>query len=144
MWLWKKIPNYWIDKDTLWEICILEGIKHYVEKDGGLGFDYNWRESYRRNQSDPNYPGWQKKFDRDVFKNYTLITEYLVGLENNLKEAWNKIPEYKFLIDEKYPQMSKEEYESKYGEINRLESEIENLKTKIMIWAVKNRKKIWR
>lgn len=48
-WLIKKIPNHWIDKDYLWEICILEGIKHYVEQDGGL----DCCES-------PNYPEWKK------------------------------------------------------------------------------------
>ena len=35
-WLTSKIPNHWIDKDTLWEICIIEGIKHYVEGENAL------------------------------------------------------------------------------------------------------------
>ena len=60
-WLIKKIPNHWVDKDYLWEICILEGIKHYVEQDGGLDFN-----NYVSNQTDASYPEWQKKFDKEV------------------------------------------------------------------------------
>jgi len=142
-WLLKKIPNRWVDKDTLWEICILEGIKHYVEQDGGLGFDDDWRKSYEQSQIDPTYPDWQKKFDREVFENYELITKRLVQLEKQLDDVWNKIPPFKLPEGNVWPTLSNEEYDTRYGEIDRLETEIGMLKTHIMIWAIKNREKIW-
>ena len=142
-WLTRQIPNHWVDKDRLWEICILEGIKHYVEQDGGLGFDDDWRKSYEYSQSDPTYPDSQKKFDREVFENYGLITNRLVQLDKQLKDEWDKVPPFKFPKGNEWPQMSNEEYDTRYGEINRLETEIELLKTHIMIWAVKHREKIW-
>ena len=35
------------------------------------------------------------------------------------------------------------DYEKIYGEVNRIEKEIEDLKSLIMEWAVKERAKIW-
>ena len=84
-WLIKKIPNHWVDKDYLWEICILEGIKHYVEQDGGLDFN-----NYVSNQTDASYPEWQKKFDKEVKTMYDYITVILPILNKELEDAWKK------------------------------------------------------
>ncbi len=133
-WLIKKIPNHWIDKDTLWEICVLEGIKHYVEKDGGgLNFE----------ESDPLYPEWQKIFDKEVKKYYNLITKKLPELEKELKEAWEKIPHFRFVNRKDEFNVAPNTYEKTYGEVDCLEKEIYDLKTEIMIWAVNKRDYIW-
>ena len=130
-WLIDKIPNHWIDKDTLWEICILEGIKHYVEKDGGL-------DHYESSQNDTSYPEWQKKFDREVKTMYDYITVMLPILDKELEDAWKKVPHFDLKnINEKT------DYEKIYGEVDQKEKEITNLKTEIMVWAVTNREKIW-
>jgi len=129
-WLIKKIPNHWIDKDYLWEICILEGIKHYVEQDGGLDFN-----NYISNQTDSNYPEWQKKFDKEVKTMYDYITVILPILEKELEDAWKKVPHFDF--------NEKVDYNTVYGEVDLKEKEIANLKTEIMVWAVTNREKIW-
>ena len=136
-WLTKQIPNHWIDKDTLWELCILEGVKHYVEKDGGLGFDDDWRACFARSQCDPEYPEWQKEFDREVFFNYEMITTLLPELEEKLKIAQDKIPHREI------GQPLEKSYEETYGEVDELEKKIGDLKTLVMTWAVKNREKIW-
>jgi hypothetical protein len=135
-WLFKKIPNHWIDKDTLWETCILEGIKHYVEEDGGLGWEAG---DYEKSQSDPDYPEWQKKLDKEVKENYDLITHTLPSLERDLEIAWSKVPHF----DLSSGFCTKDSYEKTYGEVDRIEKEISDLKTKIMIWAVTNRASLW-
>lgn len=141
-WLTKKIPNSWIDKDTLWEICILEGIKHYVESDYGLGgYSSDWLTDYEFSQNDPEYPIWQKEFDREVKENYDLITKRLPELEKELEIAWSKVP--KWDIKKGLPFQTKGTYEEIYGETDRLEGMIIDLKTKIMLWAIINREKIW-
>ena len=61
-------------------------------KDGGLGFNDDWRKDFAKNQLDPTYPEWQKEFDREVFFNYEMITTILPELEEKLKVAWDKIP----------------------------------------------------
>lgn len=131
-WLTKKIPNHWIDKDTLWEICILEGIKHYVEGEDALN-------NFETSQRDPEYPDHQKKFDREVSKMYEEITVALPKLEKQLEWAWKKVPHWN-LED---INTRKIDYDATYGETDRLEKEIADLKTKVMIWAVKNRGSIW-
>ena len=139
-WLTKKIPNSWIDKDTLWELCILEGIKHYVEKDGDLGFDDDWRKNFAQSELDPTYPEWQKEFYREVFFNYEMITTILPELEAELEKAWKKVP-HRAIDDICKPLEGT--YEENYGEVNKLEKKIADLKTTVMVWAVKNREKIW-
>jgi glycyl-tRNA synthetase beta subunit len=133
-WLTSKIPNKWIDKDTIMETCILECIKNYVEGEKAL-------EYFDESQSDPTYPEHQKRFDKEVKEMYQFITVTLPELEEAQERAWTKVPEWDFPRLTK--QMDKKTYEEIYGEINRLEEEIENLKTKVMIWAVNNRGCIW-
>jgi hypothetical protein len=130
-WLIKKIPNHWIDKDTLWEICILEGIKHYVEKDGGL-------DHFENCQNDPTCPDWQKEFDIKVRFYYEMLTKKLPELERQMEEEWKKVPHFDLKDINKTI-----DYEKIYGKINQLEKEIYDLKTEIMVWAVTQRNCIW-
>lgn len=135
-WLTKKIPYHWVDKDRLWEICILEGIKHYVEQDNGLGYEPG---DYESSQADPTYPEHQAEFDREVKSAYEEITKTLPGLEKRLEEAWKKVP----CRDLTMLPLPPIDYHAVYGETDRLEEDINNLKTRIMVWAVTNRGKIW-
>lgn len=134
-WLTKKIPNHWIDKDTLWELCILEGIKHHVREDGGL--DY-----FEEGQTDPNHPKHQKKYDRELNDIAIKAMVTLPNLEDALARAWAKIPTPSFehgVIN----RLTNNSYEETYGEVDRLKKMISDLKTEIMVWAVKNRESIW-
>ena len=133
-WLTKQIPNHWIDKDTLWEICVLEGIKHYVEGEKAL-------EYFDEGQNDPQYPDHQKKFDREVQWAYDEITIRLPHLERLMDEELLKIRKNRELDSHCPHKLS--DYEKVYGEHDRLEKEIEDCKTEVMVWAVKNRGSIW-
>lgn len=139
-WLIKKIPTHWVDKDQLWEICILEGIKHYVEKDGGLGWE---EKDYENSQNDPTFPEWQKKFDKEVKTMYNYITVILPILEKELEEAWKKVPHFEFVNRKDEFDVAPNTYEKTYGEVDLKEKEIAILKTEIMVWAVTNRESIW-
>ncbi len=132
-WLISKIPRTWRDKDTLMEIVILECIKNYVEGEGAL-------DNYESSQNDPSYPDWQKKFDKEVKENYDLIKEKLPKFEREMEEAWSKVPK-RDLKD--INNTRKIDYKTVYGEVDRLEKEIFDLKTKIMLWAINNRASIW-
>ena len=135
-WLTKQIPNHWVDKDWLWELCILEGIKHYVESDNGLGFN-EW--DFERNQSDPEYPEDQKIFDREVQWAYDEITIRLPHLEVKKEKEWQKIPKF----ENNSFSINLDDYEKVYGMYDELEKEIKDRKTEIMIWAIKNRERMW-
>jgi len=141
-WLIKKIPNTWIDKDALWEICILEGIVHYVEQDGGLGMVDDWKTGYEENQLSPNYPQSQKEFDKEVKEHYELITLQLPLMKFRLEEAWKKIPKFDFKGFTGV-NILKDDYDATYENVDKLKKQISDLKTQIMIWAVTNREKIW-
>ena len=127
-WLTNKIPYYWIDKDRLWEICILEGIKHYVEEEKALEFLCN------------DNPPEQAKFVAEVKYHYDVITRILPELEEQLNIAWKNVPNRSLKdINNSKPG----DYERIYGGINKLEKEIFDLKTETMIWAIKKRDHIW-
>jgi hypothetical protein len=136
-WLTKQIPRTWVDKDTLFELVILESIKHYVEKDHGLGFEEG---DYEFSQNDPEFPEHQKTFNREVKANYDLITQVLPKLQAELKAAWAKVP-HRELDD--INTTTKADFDATYGEVERLEKEIHNMQTRIMLWAVANRGSIW-
>jgi hypothetical protein len=137
-WLIKKIPNHWMDKDGLWELCILEGIKHYVEQDYGLGWE---PDSFEKSQKDPEYPESQKQFDREVKAAYDRITVELPKLEKQLEEEWDTVP--KFDINDFNSRKNQRSYTETYGDIDRLDAEIYKLKTEVMVWAIQRRDCIW-
>ena len=126
-WLTKKIPNHWIDKDYLWELVILEGIKHYVE--GERVFEVLSNDN----------PPEQAQFLKEVRQRYNEITMALPSLEKQMEDAWKKVPKW----DIKDINTRKVDYDATYGDLDRLEKKIFDLKTEIMEWAVKNREKIW-
>jgi len=128
-WLIKKIPNHWVDKDTLWEICILEGIKHFVEKE--KVFDVWCNDN----------PPEQAEFIKEVRENYRLVTEVLPSLESGMEMAWKDVPPTDFSKINRG--MTSFQYDMTYGVIDRYEKEIVELKTKVMWWAVTNRNKLW-
>ena len=136
-WLTKKIPRTWVDKDTILEIAVLESLKHYVEGEEALGKDMCHFES---NQADPSFPEWQKEKDRSVKHYYELTTIKLPALEKELNEEWDKVPPTKF---SNRNNVTKLDYDTKYGKIDHLEKEIDDLQTEIMVWVVKNRNCLW-
>ena len=128
-WLTKKIPNHWIDKVTLWEICILEGLKHYVEEEIGVEelFDKNrWKEW---TDKEKELSKAQIQFEEELKVYYNYVNLDLPTLNNQLEDAWKRV--------------HKQKYETKYGEIDRLENTISDLKTKVMLWCVLKREFIW-
>jgi hypothetical protein len=149
-WLTSKIPNRWMDKDQVWEICILEGIKHYVEGECGLG-KILFRDGkvvmfleYDDIQRSTDYPDYQKEFDCEVKWAYDQITINLPKLMEEEEKEWIKIrSDKKNLSFADINNGTKADYDRVYGEKDRLEKEIEDLKTKVMVWAVTNRAKIW-
>lgn len=136
-WLTKQIPRTWTDKDWLFELVILESIKHHVEQDYGLGFEPG---DYEFSQNDPEYPEHQKQFDKEVKTNYDLITQKLPKLQKQLDAEWEKVPH--FDLDE-INSRAAGDYDKIYGKTDRLEKEIDAIRTDIMVWAVKNRGKLW-
>jgi hypothetical protein len=128
-WLTKQIPRTWQDKDVLLETCVLGALKHYVDEDGEDCFHtvYTSAES-------------EKDFYFEVRKYYELTTIKLVSLQKELDVAWKDVSP-RSLTDIKVS--TKDDYERIYGKVNRLEKEISDLKTEIMVWVVKNRERLW-
>jgi len=130
-WLIKKIPNNYINLDILWEICVIEGIKQYVEY-------YKALEHFEYYQESPNYPEKLKKVDLELKENYDIIINILPELKKKLDEAWSKIPLDEGIILRPIKTQNKE-----YDEIERIDNEIHDLHTKIMVWAIQNRKYLY-
>ena len=136
-WLTKQIPRTWVDKDTILEISVIGSLKHYVEGEEALGKDMC---HFQSSQDDPTFPEWQKESDRQVKHYYELATQKLVALEKELAAEWDAIPTRTVYDLNKAPTQS---YEEIYGKVNRLEQEVYDLQTEIMVWVVKNRNILW-
>jgi len=128
-WLTKQIPRTWQDKDTILETCVLGALKHYVEPEG--------EDCMNVIDTECEY---QREFYGEVKRNYELITQKLAALQKELDAEWNNVP-HRTLDD--INKSTKDDYERLYGKINRLEQEIYDLQTEIMVWIVKNRNGLW-
>ena len=82
----------------------------------------------------------QREFYGEVRHNYELTTQKLVALQKELDAEWDKVP-HRTLAD--LNKSTKDDYERMYGNIDRLEKEIYDLQTEIMVWTVKNRNGLW-
>jgi len=126
-WLTKKIPRTWVDKDTILEIAVLESLKHYVEGEDCF------------NVLSTTNPPVQAEFMAKVKHYYELATVKLPALEKELEAEWDRVPP----TDLSNLNMTKLDYEATYGKIDRLEKEIHDLQTEIMVWVVKERGGLW-
>jgi hypothetical protein len=129
-WLTKQIPRTWIDKDTILEIVVLGCLKHYCEKDGEDCFNVLSCDS----------PEWQAEFMREVKRQYELTTQKLVALQKELDAEWDNVPHRDLSEINK---STREDYDRIYGKIDRLDKEIYDLQTEIMVWVVKHRNELW-
>lgn len=129
-WITKKIPRTWVDKDTLLEIVVLESLKHYCAEDGEDVFHVLAQDS----------PEWQAEFMRQVKYHYELATQKLVALQKELDAEWASIPHFNW---KDLNSGDRKSYDEIYGKVDRLEKEIYDLQTEIMVWVVKNRNGLW-
>jgi len=139
-WLTKQIPRTWCDKDHLLEICVLGALKNFVEPDGENCFNIlSTDEPPLDLPLDDSYYS-QAKLLREVKWNYDLATQKLVSLQKELEAEWNAVP-VRTLAD--INKSTQDDYDKLYGNIDRLEKEIYDLQTEIMVWVVKNRNGLW-
>ena len=94
---------------------------------------------FQSSQNDPSYPEWQKTSDREVKQMYELITIKLPALEKQMEVEWENVPKQDIMDIN----TNKFDYQQIYGKIDRLEKEIYDLQTEIMVWVVKNRNILW-
>jgi len=117
-WATRVIPNHWSDKTYLIPEFLFASIIHFIEGEKALQNNV-----------------WQKKKEKELLEVYAWA-------KNGRKEFQEK-------IDKAYPEFNgkfpyyKETYEQVYGEVNRLEAEIEKIDTKHLTWIVKNRQILW-
>jgi hypothetical protein len=124
-WLIKKIPRRYADLDRIFEICLLEGIKSFIEKEEALGFKNGVLINFESSQADPEYPEHQKVFDRELKECYELITITLVELEKQLEKEWDSV---KIPIDDLgqwIKNLNDASLPYKYGKIDELDKKID-------------------
>ncbi len=131
-WLTKEIPNRWMDKPELIWLILLECLKNYCKKEIGL-------DNLRNPKYDKDYPEYQRKFEHELLIIYEKVIYDLPVLEKQLEKEWDKIP-----CDFTLPiKMTTEECNKKYFMVNKLEKQINDLKTEILLWIVSNRGYLW-
>ena len=119
-WLVKQIPNEWTDKVTLIKDINFAMVVHFIE--GEKCFEYT---DY------VNSSEHHAKFARELMECYLYIKVRRPKLEHLY---WDAYPE-----DGKYTG----DYLTDYGEVNRLEKELDDQDRKWLNWIVDNRKYFW-
>ena len=122
-WATDVIPNHWSDKTYLIPEFLFASIIHFIEGEKAREMTV-----------------WQKKKEKELLEVYAWA-------KNGRKEFQEKIDKAYPEFNGKFPwdneNMNKETYEQVYGEVNRLEAEIEKIDTKHLTWIVKNRQILW-
>jgi hypothetical protein len=137
-WILNGVSNSFQDKVELVPLLIFNCIKHLVEEEK----IFETISTYKNKDC----PKGQAKFTKELEKVYGQIIIELPNLQLELDEAWENVRDDRptdNLLDWVSSCKSKEDYQKVYGEVDRLEAEIEKLKTDICIWAVKNRAHFW-
>ena len=135
-WLTKIIPREHKDKDSIIELILFKCLTEYVESEIGVNelFDKNrWKD-------DDDVPKHQLKFENELKEYYLLLTEELPRLQKILDDEWRKVP-FRSLDD--INNSKKEDYKTIYGKVDEAELAVENLKDKIILWIVLNKKSMW-
>lgn len=118
-WLTKDVPNTWTDKVWLIPHINFKMVTHFVELE--KCFDYTDYEASSE---------MHVKFAAELKECYDYIKNVRPSLEKKSNDALCDVKE-------------DGSYEEKYGEVNRIEQEIEDLDTKWLTWIVVNRNFFW-
>lgn len=124
-WLLNKIPNRWMDKDGLVELCLFEILVDYVEGEKGLEMmNYDWSKELSDGFVSEEYVKNSQDTDKDIFDIYNYITKERPNLQKELDDI---------LLSSK----------GEYDKHNELEKQLENMDTDAMIKIVKMRGYLW-
>ena len=123
-WATKVIPNHWSDKTYLIPEFLFASIIHFIEGEKAL-----------------QNTVWQKKKEKELLEVYAWAKNGRKEFQEKIDKAYPEIPKYADTLD--WINNCKESYEELYGEVNRLEAEIEKIDTKHLTWIVKNRQILW-
>lgn len=119
-WLMKGIPSTWSDKVWLIPEINFKMVTHFIEE--------------------------EKCFDHTDYEN---SGELHAIFAKELKECYdyikNERPTLTKQMEDAYPtkELKNLSYEERYGEVNRIEKEIEDKDTKWLVWIVSNRNMFW-
>lgn len=124
-WATDVIPDYWSDKTFLIREFLFAAVIDFIEGEKALETTV-----------------WSKKKEKELLEVYTWAKTGCKEFQEKIDKAYpERIPKYTDTLD--WINNRKESYEELYGEVNRLEAEIEKIDTKHLTWIVKNRQILW-
>jgi len=134
-WLTKKIPNSWCDKTELVPICLFAMLKHFVEEEMDNVL-WDWSEEVESGIVSAAYADRYASSGKEIRDIYHYITVERPALE---QQRDNSYPP----MDDITKPLKKGEYETLYGEVNRLEKLLEEKDTDNLVRIVKLRGYLW-
>jgi hypothetical protein len=123
-WATDVIPNHWSDKTYLIPEFMFAAIIHFVDGEKALETTV-----------------WQKKKEKELLEVYAWAKTGRKEFQDKIDKAYPEIPKNTDSLD--WMNSRKETFEELYGEVNRLEAELEKIDTKHLTWIVKNRQILW-
>jgi hypothetical protein len=123
-WATDVIPNHWSDKTYLIPQFLFAAIIHFVDGEKALETTV-----------------WPKKKEKELLEAYAWAKMGRKEFQDKIDKAYPEIPKNADALD--WMNSRKETFEELYGEVNRLEAELEKIDTKHLTWIVKNRQILW-
>ena len=123
-WATDVIPDYWSDKTFLIREFLFAAVIDFIEGEKALEMTV-----------------WPKKKEKELLEVYAWAKTGCKEFQEKIDKAYPEIPKYADTLD--WINNREEPYEESYGEVNRLEAEIEKIDTKHLTWIVKNRQILW-
>ena len=128
-WVYKCLPRQWQDKDSVVRLVLFECIIHFVEREKCFEtIVWTWGDG-------------SKKVVAKIREIYDWIKVVRPQMEAKMWDAYP--PMRKIDVLDWVKASTKEEYESKYGEVDRLEKYIDDKDTEYLQWIVVNRSSLW-
>jgi len=134
-WLTKKIPNHWCDKTELIPLCLFTMLKHFVEEEMDNVL-WDWNEEVKDGFISQPYADKVSAQEKEIRGIYHYITVERPALE---KQRDNSYPPMGDLMQP----LNKGDYETLYGEVNRLERLLDEKDTDALVRIVKLREILW-
>ena len=129
-WLYKCLPRRWTDKDSIIQLVLFECIVHFVEKE--KCFDVTvWDDTEDH-----------KRVAAKIREIYDWIKVIRPRKEDEMWAAYPPIDKINPL-DWVNQGTTKEEYNVRYGLVDKLEAYIDKKDTEYLQWIVLNRSMLW-
>jgi hypothetical protein len=136
-WVMGGLPKSWMDKDAVITQVLFNCVIHFIEKEEALT-TVDWAGSFPEGE----------KFCEELIACYNWAKSGHAQMEEKMSAAYPPTRSFEEMFV-KLPNgnsqyiSSEKSYEEEYGEVNKIEKELDETDEKWLTWIIQNRKYLW-